>query len=256
MTDGYNSRNLMITSLLTITLLAIAAGAPAAEPSGPIVAVAANFTGAMEKIEAAYERGNGVKLRTVYSSTGKLYAQIKNSAPFDLFLAADAKRPELLAEEGLCEEPFVYATGRAVLWGKNPALAGTKDWREVVVRAGIDKIAISTPETAPYGAAALTALEKTGLLARLQDKLVYGQNVAQAFQYAFHGSTGVAFTALSFALSDKGREGTYWPIPEAPAVIQKGCMVKNSAEPEAVVSFLKFFRRQEAQKILAEFGYR
>jgi len=228
----------------------------AAEPPSPIIAVAANFTGAMEKIGAAYEKETGTRLQMVYSSTGKLYAQIKNGAPYDLFLAADARRPELLAEEGICEEPFIYATGAAVLWTGNAALAGIKGWQEVIARGEVGKIAISSPETAPYGAAALAALDKAGLLPLVEDKLVYGQNVAQAFQFANSGSAGLGFTALSLARSDQGRIGIFWPIPEAEAVVQKGCLIKNRNSEESVKALLAFLHRENARAILTEYGYK
>lgn len=228
----------------------------AEELPAPLIAVAANFTGAMEKIAAAYEKESGVKLRTVFSSTGKLYAQIKNGAPYDLFLAADAHRPELLAAAGLCGEPFVYATGEAVLWTKNLDLAGEKNWPAVVGKAGLGKIAIASPETAPYGAAAMKALEKAGLRPPVESRLVYGHNVAQPFQFAYQGSVELAFTAHSLALSDPGREGISWPMPEAPPVVQKGCAVKGKGHDEAVKKFLAFFQQAETGKILREFGYK
>lgn len=246
----------LIPALALLLLPFFPSRLPAAEAPAPMIAVAANFAGAMEKIVAAYQAQTGIKLRTVYSATGTLYAQIKNGAPYDLFLAADALRPELLAEAGLCTAPFIYATGAAVLWSKNAALAGEKHWQDVVVRADVQKIAISSPETAPYGAAVMAALKKTGLLPQVEKRLVYGQNVAQAFQFAYHGSTTLGFTALSLALSDKGRAGIFWSLPEAPPVVQKGCLITTGTEQEATQTFLEFFRRESTRRILDEFGYK
>lgn len=228
----------------------------AEERQAPMVAVASNFMGAMEKITAAYEAKTGVKLQTVYSSTGKLYAQVKQGAPYDLFFAADAKRPEILAEEGLCEEPFVYAAGEAVLWTKNKALADSKYWQDVVVRDDINKIAVSNPQTAPYGAAAFEALNRNGILSLIENKLVYGHNVAQPFQYAFHGSVDIGFTALSLALSEKGKQGVYWRMQEAEPVVQKGCVIKKTKNKHGVEAFLAFFRQPGTKTIQNEFGYK
>jgi molybdate transport system substrate-binding protein len=243
----------MIPALTLLLLSFFPSLLPATE--APMIAVAANFAGAMEKIVAAYQAHSGVRLRTVYSSTGTLYAQIKNGAPYDLFLAADALRPELLAADGLCAAPFIYATGAAVLWSKNKALAGEKRWQDVVVRAEVKKIAISAPETAPYGAAALAALKEAALLPRVADRLVYGQNVAQAFQFAYHGSATLGFTALALVRSDKGRAGIFWALPEAPPVVQKGCLITSGVEPGATKIFLEFFRQESTRDILNEFGY-
>jgi len=238
-------------------LIAVAPGQiRAAEQAAPLVAVAANFTGAMAKIAATYKNESGKELQMVYSSTGKLYAQIRNGAPFDLFLAADQRRPDLLAEEGLCATPFIYATGQAVLWTKDTGTAGAKNWQEAIAYNQAGKIAISTPETAPYGAAAMAALEKAELRGRVDSRLVYGHNVAQAFQFAYQGSAELSFTALSLALSSQGAEGRYWPIPEAPAVVQKGCAVKKSSHAEAIAEFLDFLQRDEAKTVLAELGYK
>jgi molybdate transport system substrate-binding protein len=227
-----------------------------AKEQAPMVAVASNFMGAMEKIADAYESETGVKLQTVYSSTGKLYAQIKQGAPYDLFFAADAERPELLAQEGLCEEPFIYAIGEAVLWTKNKALADAEHWQDVIVRDDINKIAVSTPQTAPYGTAAFEALNRQGILSRIENKLVYGHNVAQPFQFAFHGSVDLGFTALSLALSDKGKQGVFWLIPEADKVVQKGCVVKSTKNKHGVGAFLAFFQLSSTKTILNEFGYK
>lgn len=226
------------------------------EASTPLIAVAANFSGAMERIGAAYEKETGERVRTVYAATGKLYAQIKNGAPYDIFLAADGQRPELLAAEGFCREAFVYATGQAVLWTGNPALAGAKRWQDAVNRPGVARIAIPAPEAAPYGAAALAAIRQEGLFEPLENKLVYGQNVAQPLQFAYQGAADLGFTALSLALSDKGKEGHYWLMPQAPVVVQKACVVKASANLASTTRFLGFFRSPVTAGILAEFGYR
>lgn len=244
----------LCTALLLAAL--VAPPLPAAERPAPTVAVAANFMAAMEAIAAAYEAQTGEKVQTVYSSTGRLYAQITNGAPYDLFLAADAERPELLAREGVCEESFVYALGEAVLWSKKTSLAPAKQWQDVVARDDIRKIAVSSPQTAPYGAAALAAVKKEDLAGAVDNKLVYGENVAQAFQFAYHGSADLAFTALSFALSAEGRKGVYWQMPEAEKVVQKGCVLKQTKNRAGVAAFVDFLHGQRAQAILHEFGYK
>jgi len=219
------------------------------------VAVATNFIRTMEKIASHYEAETGTSLKLSSGATGILYAQIVNSAPYDLFLAADIKRPELLHEQDLCEEPFAYATGRVVLWSNRLELNEAESWQQVVVRDDILRIALANPETAPYGAAATEVLQKTGLEQRLQKQLVFGQNVGQAFQYSQQGAVDLAFVAFSLALSEHGRKGKTWLLPEALPVVQKGCTLKSSANRGSVHDLIAYLQTEQAKNILSEFGY-
>jgi len=220
------------------------------------VAVATNFIRAMDAIADSFKKKAGINLIRSTGATGMLYSQIVNGAPFDLFLAADEKRPELLYRQGLCEEPFTYAGGQVVLWSNRTDLDETENWQEVVGRNDIIKIAIANPETAPYGTAAVQAMEQAGIKEKADKQLVYGQNVGQAFQYGRQKAADLAFVAQSFALSEQGREGKTWLLPEAPLVIQNGCLLKDSPNRESVKSLIAFFQTPQAKTILAEFGYK
>jgi molybdate transport system substrate-binding protein len=219
------------------------------------VAVATNFTAAMDVISDRYEKQTGIAIKRSASATGILYVQIINSAPFDLFLAADEKRPALLHQLELCEEPFTYATGEVVLWSTRSDLDETQDWHQTVLRNDVKRIAIPNPETAPYGEAAVQALKKSGLAEMVHNRLVYGQNVGQAFQYARQESADLAFVARTYALSELGRQGKSWDLPEAPPVVQNGCILKHNGDRETVLDFVAYLRTNEARKILATFGY-
>ncbi len=248
-----SKRTLLVIFLLVMSMsnTSWAQGAGALE-----VAVAANFVRPMDKIAVLFERLQGVRVHPVYSSTGKLYAQIENGAPFDVFLAADARRPDLLYRQGVAEEPVTYARGQVVLWTGRQGLCSEKSWVQVVKREDVKRFAIASPGTAPYGEKALCALKEAGLWHLVEPRVVYAQAVSQAFQYAEIGGVDAAFTALSYALSEKGRKGCYWPVPQAPPVIQKACVLKRSGNIDAARAFLSFLTSKEARAVLDEFGYR
>jgi molybdate transport system substrate-binding protein len=219
------------------------------------VAVATNFIRTMDEFASLYEKETGIRVKRSSSATGMLYSQIVNSAPFDIFLAADEERPELLYLQGLCGEPFVYASGSVVLWSKRKDLAETENWRQVIVQEDISRIAMANPETAPYGEAAMQAIKKADLEQELHKRLVYGQNVGQAFQYGQQGAADLAFVAISFALSEHGRKGKTWLLPEAPPVLQKGCILKSSMQRQPVQDFIAYLQTDQAKIILSEYGY-
>ena len=121
---------------------------------------------------------------------------------------------------------------------------------------GLKKIAIANPKTAPYGAAAMEALKKTGVLENVQGKLVYAQNIAQAFQYAATGSVDAGFCALSATLSAEGRKGCFSPVDEAPPIVQGACLLKRTAHREAAEKFARFLASPEAVAVKKKYGYR
>lgn len=217
-------------------------------------AVAANFIAPFQEIAAAFEAQSKIKVEATYSSTGNLYAQIINGAPYDVFLSADEKAPGKLFEKGACEKPFVYATGRVVLWGKK--FCGAKDWKEALQMKGINKIAIANPATAPYGTAAEAALKKSAMWDRVKERLVTAQSVAQSFQYAVSGGTDGSFCALSAALSQAGTGGCHYMITEAAPIIQAACLIKRKAGHKESSSFLIFLNSPKAAEIKKRYGYR
>lgn len=219
------------------------------------VAVASNFIGAMEDLVPLFEKKSGIRVLVSYSSTGLLYAQIVNSAPYDLFLSADKERPELLQKEGVCEEPFVYARGIVVLFSTRTNQTADKEWQKVVQEMGPGRIAIASPDIAPYGAAARDALIKSGLWDGVKKNLVYGQNVGQAFQYGVQGVAESAFTALSLVFSEHGRNGRYWVVPEAESVVQKGCRLVQANNSSQAGQFMEFLISAEIQERIRSFGY-
>jgi molybdate transport system substrate-binding protein len=220
------------------------------------VAVAANFITAFQDISRSFVAKTGVSGEATDSSTGQLYAQIMSGAPYDLFLSADEEKPDLLHRAGRAEVPFVYATGHVVLWTIRNDLCSVANWREVLAKPGLKKIAVANPKTAPYGAASMTALKNTNILENVQERLVFAQNIAQAFQYAATGSVDVGFIALSSALSEEGRKGCFYSVDEAPPIVQSACLLKRTTRQKAAGEFIRFLSSDEANAIKREYGYR
>jgi len=220
------------------------------------VAVAANFIQPFQKIAALFEKKTHIKIEATYSSTGKLYSQIVNGAPYDVFLAADEERPNLLHRDGLVEKPFVYANGQIILWSAKKELCQAKDWSEAVQNKKIRKIAIANVKTAPYGTMSMTALKKVGQWEPLQNKLVFAQDIVQSFQYAFTESVDMGFCAFSAAFSDQGKKGCFLVVNEAPMVIQAACVLKRSPKAAVARQFADFLNSQEAKVVKVSFGYR
>jgi molybdate transport system substrate-binding protein len=240
--------------LLAVGIL-LAGGAPLYGAEKLTVAVASNFMLPFEELARIFTERTDIPVEVTFTSTGKLYSQIRTGAPYDLFLAADEVRPEGLFREGLAERPFVYARGRVVLWSARKDLAGAGDWRKALGLPWVKRIAIANPETAPYGAVPMAVLRGTGLLAGVGERLVFAQTVSQAFQYAHTEAAQVGFCALSSALSERGREGGYLPMKEARAVVQAACVLKGTGNRAGAQEFASFLRSPEAGAVKGKYGY-
>lgn len=218
--------------------------------------VAANFIVPFNEISSLFEKQTGIKVEPVFSSSGKLYAQITSGAPFDIFLSADEERPGKLYKEGLAEKPAVYAKGQVVLWSADRKICSAKNWVSAVRSGEIKKIALANPETAPYGASAMEALKAAGVADELKDRLVYPQDIGQAFQYASTGAVDAGFCALSSALSEEGKKGCWLPMDQAPQVVQSMCIIKKAPGKKAAQRFAEFLLSPEAIKIKDRYGYK
>lgn len=249
-----------VFSLKLVLLLLLLPLYPAwgAEPvQGKIsAAVAANFIQAFKELSRSFEAKSGVKVEATFSSTGNLYGQIINGAPYDLFLSADEVRPLRLHTDGLADKPLVYARGQAILWSADKAFCKATTWQDALKDTRIKKIAIANPVTAPYGAAAKAALIKAGLWDALQGKLVNAQDIAQSFQYASTAAVDAGFCALSASVSPKGKLGCFYIVEEAPPVIQSACVLKRTKSRAEVEKFAAYLLSAEAQAIKTKFGYR
>lgn len=236
---------------LGATLL-IAAALPA--HAATRVAVAANLLPVMEQMVKAYAAQGGTAVEVLSGSTGMLYGQIRNGAPVDLFIAADTKHPDLLMQDGLAEAPAVVAVGRAVFWTAQ-AQCARPAWQDMLVCVGSGPIAIAQPDLAPYGAAADRALEAAGLGAIVRPRLVFGESVGKAFQFAASGSAVGGFVALSQAMSDAGGKGVYAILTESPGLPHAACVLRGGQDVAGARAFLRFLQSAAGVALLRAAGY-
>jgi len=219
-----------------------------------LIAQAANFTPAMQEIIPAFEKATGLTAEATYSSSGKLYAQITNGSPHDVFLSADEKRPAKLFADGQAEKPFVYALGQVVFWSLKPELCN-RPWHEAAMAASAAKVSIANTETAPYGTSSMKAMQQVGIWDSMQPKLVFAQNIAQTFQYAHTGAADAGFIAYSAVFTEAGQKGCFTPVDEAPKVVQAACLLKTAPHPEAARKFIEFLGSDTVKAIKAKYGY-
>lgn len=238
-----------------VVLLSLAGAAHAAEVG---VAVAANFTAPMQKIAQQFEQDTGHKAVLSFGSSGKLYAQIKNGAPFQVFLSADDETPARLEKEGLTQAAsrFTYATGRLVLWSKQPGLVDAQG--EVLRKASFERLALADPKLAPYGAAAVETITGMGLLQALTPRFVQGESIAQAYQFVSSGNAALGFVALSQVMVDgKVSEGSAWVVPanlHAP-LRQDAVVLGSGRDNPAAQALAAYLKGDKARAIIKGYGY-
>jgi molybdate transport system substrate-binding protein len=221
-----------------------------------LAGVAANYIQTFKELSAIFEKQTGIKVKATFTSSGNLYMQIKNGAPYDIFLSADNDMPARLYKDGLVTKPFTYAIGQIILWSAKKDFCNAEEWTQALKDKDIKKIAIANPETAPYGLSAMKALQKTGLYGSLKPKLVNSQDIAQAFQYASIEAVDAGFCAFSAAFSEKGKAGCYYTMKEAPAIIQSACVLKSSKNMKGAKKFAAFLISREAIAVKKKYGYR
>lgn len=241
---------LLLSCLLALPGYALAAGLT--------VAVAANVKYAFDDLAAQFKTASGIEVESVVSSSGKLAAQIKNGAPFDIFLSADTEFPQALYKDGYTSTPpRVYAYGALVLWTLKDLDLGKG--MQLLADDGVRKIALANPKVAPYGREALKALEHYGLRSRVEPKLVFGESIAQVSQYVDTQSADIGFTAKSIVLAPEtaGRgkwmevpKESYEPIAQAVVVLKHA-----SANPDAAQKFIAFLFSPSARAIFQKYGY-
>ncbi len=223
------------------------------------VAVAANFLTTFNSIAKQFEEETSHKVLVSPGSSGKLYVQIKNEAPFDLFFSADARRPELLEQNGLavCGSRFTYAVGRVTLWSPDPLFI-QNDGKTALTKGKFDYLAIANPKTAPYGQAAVQILKRLQVWEQIHDRLVYGENIGQAFQFVFTNNAQLGFVALSQVLDPKLKNmGSRWDVPAHlyDPLTQQAVLLKNGQSNPAAKTFLAYMKGETARDIIKHFGY-
>lgn len=220
------------------------------------VAVASNFAQVADRLASRYEETTDHQVALIPGSTGKHYAQIRNGAPFDVFLAADSRRPQMLQEDGLAlaDTCVTYAQGKLVLWSPDPDRVDEKG--QVLVSGDFHRLAMANPDLAPYGRAASEVLHALGLAANLRDRIVRGENVGQTFQFVATGNAELGFVAKSQIVELDGgrRSGSFWEIPQGlySPIDQQAVLLTDS---DAARGFLEFLTSAEARSMIEQQGY-
>lgn len=240
--------------LLAVVLTWSVSGLGNARAAEATAAVAAHFITPAEEIVARFTEESGHTVRFSFGSTGKLFTQIVNGAPFDVLLAADEIHPERLEAEGFAVPGTrsTYAIGRLVLWSTAPGMA---EDRGAVLTRSSGKIAIVNPALAPYGAAAVAAMEALGVFAAVQPRLVQGENLAQAYQFVATGNAEAGFIALSQVIARP--EGSHWLVPASlyPPLRHGAALLRTGADNPAARAFLAYLAGETARAIIRRFGY-
>jgi molybdate transport system substrate-binding protein len=224
-----------------------------------LVAVAANFKDAIDRLEADFEQRTGHVLEVTTGSTGQLYSQIVHGAPFDVLLAADQERPERLEREehAVAGSRFTYAVGRLVLWSPDPDRIDA-DGAATLKSGDFRRLAIANPDVAPYGAAAIEVLETLGLAETLRPRIVMGEDIGQTFAMIGTGNAELGFVALSYVLSPQNeQQGSRWDVPADlyTPIRQDAVLLDHGADNAAAAAFMDFLQGGEARAVIGGFGY-
>jgi len=242
-------------------VVAVSIAAPAHANDGPVIAAASDLKFALDEIVAEFRKTTGRSVRVTYGSSGNFFRQIAQDAPFELFLSADEEFIFKLADQGLTlDRGAQYATGRIVLFAPkgSPVRPDARfdDLRQALADGRLVKLAIANPEHAPYGRAAMEALKSAALWPAIQPKLVLGENVSQAAQFAVSGSTQAGIFALSLALAPNFRDaGSYVAIPEALHRPLRQRMVLTRKAGDTARAFYAFLQAPLARAVFKRYGF-
>jgi molybdate transport system substrate-binding protein len=225
-----------------------------------MIAAASDLNFAFKELVAEYEKTSGNHVKLSLGSSGNFYAQIQNGAPFDLYFSADIGYPKKLEEAGLVVPGslYPYAVGRIVLWAGNGSHLDLSKGLEILREPTIKKIAIANPKHAPYGRAAVAAMEHFKVYDQVRDKLILGENISQAAQFIESGACDAGIVALSLALAPAMKAaGQYWEIPAtAHSPLEQGAVIlKQSKNPEVAKQFLEFIKGSSGQEIMKRYGF-
>jgi len=219
------------------------------------VAVASNFSTAMKSLVVAFEETSAHTVVLSFGSTGKHYAQIRNGAPFDIFMAADVERPRLLEAQGLAQTDsrITYARGKLILWTSQSGLDDIKN--TLLIGQDFRHLAVANPKLSPYGMAAQQVMIKLDVWPRLQSKLVRGENIAQTFQFVHSGNAGLGFVAYSQVVNPvRSLQGSFWVPPESlySPIDQQAVLLTDKQAGKDLMAFLE---GSLARQIIQDYGY-
>jgi molybdate transport system substrate-binding protein len=257
--DSWRADLLKCRALL-VTLVVALLMARAVRAQEIRVAAAADLKFAMQDVAAQFEKQSGTKVDVTYGSSGNFFSQLQNGAPFDLFFSADIDYPRKLEAAGFAEPGtlYEYAVGRIAIW--TPADAKVDVTRlgwKTLLDPSVQKISIANPEHAPYGRAALAALQKAGIYEQVKTKLVYGENISQAAQFVQSGNAQAGIVAMSLAVSPGMKEGRRWEVPADmhPSIEQTAIQLKTSKNKDSARAFLEFVKSEAGRATLSKYGF-
>jgi len=221
------------------------------------VATAANLQGIIKVLAADFTKKTGIGVDPIIGASGNLVAQVRNGAPFDIFLSADMSFPQTRYNENMTTgKPVVYASGSLIICStKN---IGFENWERLLLTPAIKKVAIANPQIAPYGRAAEEALSKKGTWSEIQSKIVYGESISQVNTYITTGVVDAGFTTQSLVKDLEGKTRIYYKIidPKTYSPIEQGMVILKHAEGNAnAQKFYQFILSAEAKKVFREYGY-
>lgn len=217
------------------------------------VAVASNFIRPMQQLKAQFEQQTSIEVLVSYSASGKLFAQIVNGAPYDVFLSADQSKPdELMKKEKIStNQRFTYARGKLILWSSTPKLVNNTP--EILRTNEFRKLALANPKFAPYGQAAVDVLTNLSLLETTQPKWVMGESISQTYQFVATGNADIGFISYS----QKPDYGSYWLIPSTlyKPIKQDAVLLESAEKNSAAVAFFEFLKSNDAKNIIQSHHY-
>jgi molybdate transport system substrate-binding protein len=224
------------------------------------IAAASDLQPVLPRLVAAFEQQTDHRVQTTFGSSGNFYAQIRNGAPFDVFLSADIDYPRQLDTAGLGEPGTLvaYATGALVLWTRRGSGVDVRAGLNALTGGRVRRIAIANPQHAPYGRAAVAALTSAGIYDAVKSRLVFGENVSQAAQFVQSGNADAGILPLSLAKSPSlSAAGEYVAIAASsyPPIEQAAIILKTSSRKDAAREFLRFLQRPETRAMLAQAGF-
>jgi molybdate transport system substrate-binding protein len=224
------------------------------------VAAAADLTFVFKEVGAKFQKETGNSIKLSYGSSGNFFSQIKNGAPYDMFFSADVSFPKKLEAAGLIEPGslYEYATGKVVIWVPSKSKLDINQGLKVLLDPSIGKISIANPVHAPYGAAAVAAMQHEGIYDQVKGKLIQGENILQAAQFVQSGHADVGLIALSLALAPPMKSaGRFVEIPPAdyPPVIQAVVILKSAKDKDTAEKFLKFLKEPATVAIMQQYGF-
>jgi len=225
-----------------------------------VIAAAADLNQVLPLIAEQFERDSGNRVKLSFGSSGNFFAQIQNGAPFDVFFSADIDFPKRLEAAGLTEPGslYEYAVGKIALWVPNGSGLDVGRGTSALLDPQVRKIAIANPVHAPYGKAAVAALQHEQLYDRVKDKLVLGENISQTFELVHSGNADVGIVALSLVMAPKVKDsGRFFAVPTStyPPIRQGVVAIRSSQHKEAAKAFIAYLKRPETINLLKQYGF-